>query len=296
MRRLALAACLIALPAAVACGGGNDTADARKAAAGYVASLGKRDGAGACARMTKRLQRQFLAAVTRVDRRFSGQPCARAMSAALRTIPPDQLNRFSQAKIDDLKVKGDGGSFRYTLGQIKVLGRSERDRDQFVSTENSMGVVQMSRGTLEPASAHLLSEPQIVARLARAVLGSRTTVDWEAMAADYDLIRDAIERTIPGFERYNARVREPGGFLLPNAARERRFVTATGRANFTAHPLPRLTLAAGELIRLGAGTFVEVGPGNGLSGLVKRIDRNVNTISVGRPADLDRLEETLASD
>ena|ERR671932_1168084 len=127
MRRLALAACLLALPATAACGGGNDTADARKAAAGYVASLGKRDGAGACARMTKGLQRQFLAAVARVDRRFSGQPCERAMSAALRTIPANQLKSFSQAKINDLKVKGDAGTFRYTLGQIKVNGRVAKE-------------------------------------------------------------------------------------------------------------------------------------------------------------------------
>src|SRR5205823_8752042 len=105
---------------------------------------------------------------------------------------------------------------------LPCLGRSERDRQagssQFVTTENSMSIVQMSRGTLEPASPRLLSEPAIVARLARATLGSRTTVDWEALAGNYDLVRDAIERTIPGFERYNARVREPGGFLLPNAA------------------------------------------------------------------------------
>jgi hypothetical protein len=128
MRRLALAACLIALPAAAACGGSDDTGDARKAAAGYVAALGKRDGTGACAQMTKSLQRQFMTAVARVDRSFAGQPCARAMSAALRTIPPDQLRRFSQAKIDDLKVKGDGGSFRYTLGQIRVGGRVAKEK------------------------------------------------------------------------------------------------------------------------------------------------------------------------
>ena len=128
MRRLALAACLLlALAAPAACGGGNETADARKAASGYVAALGKGDGAGACGRMTKSLQQQFLAAVGRLDARFRGQPCARAMSAALRTIPADQLKSFSQAKINDLKVKGDGGSFRYTLGQIKVNGRVAKE-------------------------------------------------------------------------------------------------------------------------------------------------------------------------
>ena len=126
MRRLALVACVLALSAAAACGG-DDTGDARKAAAGYVAALGKRDGPGACARMTKRLQRQFLAAVARVDRRFIGQPCARAMSAALKTIPGDQLSRFAQAKIRDLRVKGDAGTFRYTLGQIRVDGRVAKE-------------------------------------------------------------------------------------------------------------------------------------------------------------------------
>ena len=133
MCRLAVAVCLLALAAAAACGS-DDTGDARKAAAGYVAALGKRDGPGACARMTKGLQRQFLAAITRLDKRFSGQQCQRAMSAALRTIPPDQFQRFSQAKIRDLKVQGDGGTFRYTLGQIRVNGRvAKEDGDWKVS-------------------------------------------------------------------------------------------------------------------------------------------------------------------
>jgi hypothetical protein len=127
MRRLAVAVCLLALPGAVACGGGDDKGDARKAAAGYVTALGKGDGAAACARMTKGLQRQFLAAVSRLDKRFAGEPCQRAMSAALQTIPPDQLKRFSQAKIQDLKVKDDAGTFRYTLGQIRVNGRVAKE-------------------------------------------------------------------------------------------------------------------------------------------------------------------------
>ena len=135
---------------------------------------------------------------------------------------------------------------------LPCLGRSERDvengRAQFVTTENSMAVVQASRGVLEPASPELLSEPRIVARLARASLGSRSTVPWEALAGDYDAIRDAIERVIPIFERYNERVRVPGGFHLPNAARERRFLTATGKARFTVHSLPAIALEPGQLI------------------------------------------------
>jgi molybdopterin-dependent oxidoreductase alpha subunit len=134
---------------------------------------------------------------------------------------------------------------------LPCLGRSERDRqaagEQFVSTENSMGIVQASRGVLEPASTALLSEPAIVARLARATLGARSTVPWEDLVADYDRIRDAIERVIPIFERYNERVRVPGGFHLPNAARDRVFLTETKRARFTVHPIPDLRLAPDQL-------------------------------------------------
>jgi molybdopterin-dependent oxidoreductase alpha subunit len=137
---------------------------------------------------------------------------------------------------------------------LPCLGRTERDvqaaGEQFVSCENSMGVVQTSRGNLEPASEHLLSEPSIVARLARATLGDRTTVGWEALAADYDLIRERIERVVPGFDDYNRRVRDPAGFYLPNLARERKFKTASGRAEFTVHPLPRLELKPGEFLMM----------------------------------------------
>jgi molybdopterin-dependent oxidoreductase alpha subunit len=135
---------------------------------------------------------------------------------------------------------------------LPCLGRSERDesggREQFVTTENSMAIVQASRGVLEPASPELLSEPAIVARLARATLGSRSTAPWEELAGDYDKIRSAIERVIPIFERYNERVRAPGGFHLPNTARERIFLTGTGKARFTVHALPALALAPGQLV------------------------------------------------
>ena len=125
---------------------------------------------------------------------------------------------------------------------LPCLGRTEIDAQesgpQFVSTENSMGVVQMSRGSLEPASPQLLSEPQIVARMARATLGDRTTVNWEELVKDYDQVRALIERVVPGFENYKARVREPGGFYLPNSTRERVFNTASRKAVFTIHELP----------------------------------------------------------
>ncbi len=137
---------------------------------------------------------------------------------------------------------------------LPCLGRTEIDVQatglQFVTTENSMGVVQVSRGSLRPASEELLSEPQIVARLARATLEYRTTVNWEELANDYDKIRDAIERVIPGFDDYNRRVREPGGFHLPNAARNRVFNTKSGKAQFTVHELPKHDLGPDQFLMM----------------------------------------------
>ncbi len=137
---------------------------------------------------------------------------------------------------------------------LPCLGRTEIDVQtsgaQFVSTENSMGVVQSSQGVNQPASDHLLSEPMIVAKLARAVLGQRNSMDWIAFAANYDHLRAAIERTIPGFENYNTRVRQPGGFYLPNGPREGRFPTPSGKAHFTVHPLPPHELQDGELVMM----------------------------------------------
>jgi molybdopterin-dependent oxidoreductase alpha subunit len=137
---------------------------------------------------------------------------------------------------------------------LPCLGRTEIDAQaagvQFVSTENSMGVVQSSRGVNRPASEHLLSEPAIVARLAEATFGARGSVDWAGLVEDYDRVRDLIERVIPGFAGYNRRVREPGGFYLPNAAREGRFNTSTGKAVFTVHPIPKNELRDGEFVMM----------------------------------------------
>jgi molybdopterin-dependent oxidoreductase alpha subunit len=144
-----------------------------------------------------------------------------------------------------------------TCGDIALilpcLGRSELDAPsggapQFVTVEDSMGVVHTSRGALAPASQHLLSEPQIVARLAVMTLGGSTKLDWHSLGTDYDRIRDLIAEVVPGFEDFNRRVRLPTGFVLPNAARERRWNTPVGAALFTVHPLPRLDTAPGQLV------------------------------------------------
>jgi molybdopterin-dependent oxidoreductase alpha subunit len=130
---------------------------------------------------------------------------------------------------------------------LPCLGRTEHDRGQFVTVEDSMGVVHRSQGKLAPASPWLLSEVQIVAGLARAVLD----VDWKHLSNDYDRIRDHISHVVPGFERFNERVRAPAGFVLPHPVRdERRFPTASGRAIFTLHPLPRHELAEGRYLMM----------------------------------------------
>ena len=125
---------------------------------------------------------------------------------------------------------------------LPCLGRTNIDEQasgkQMVSVENSMGVVHSSEGILPPPSQHLLSEPAIVAGLAKATLGERSKVDWDHLISDYDHIRDAIEQVIPGFDDYNRRVREPGGFYLPNGARKQEFHTPSGKAQFTVNALP----------------------------------------------------------
>jgi molybdopterin-dependent oxidoreductase alpha subunit len=135
---------------------------------------------------------------------------------------------------------------------LPCLGRTERDRqasgEQFVTVEDTAGVVHQSRGVLEPASEHLRSEPAIVAGIALATLGAKRGVDWQVLVDDYDRIREHIEHVVPGFDQYNRRVREPGGFYLPNGPREGRFTTPTGRARFTVQRIPERTLGDGKLL------------------------------------------------
>jgi molybdopterin-dependent oxidoreductase alpha subunit len=137
---------------------------------------------------------------------------------------------------------------------LPCLGRTEKDfqgtKEQFVSVENSMGVVHQSNGTLNPCSAKLLSEPAIVAGLANATLKNSTT-NWSELISNYDLIRDKIEATIPGFKDYNKRVRIKGGFYLPNNARENDFTpTKTGKANFSINKPSEIALEKNQFMMM----------------------------------------------
>jgi molybdopterin-dependent oxidoreductase alpha subunit len=140
---------------------------------------------------------------------------------------------------------------------LPCLGRTEVDAQadglQFVTTENSMAVVESSQGRLPPASEHLLSEPAIVAGLANAVSTTNLSlsyIDWDGLISNYDRIRDHIERVLPGFKNYNERVRQPGGFYLPNPIRDLKFNTPDGRAHFTVHPLARVELKPGQFLMM----------------------------------------------
>ncbi|CEG06972.1 Formate dehydrogenase H [Afipia felis] len=120
---------------------------------------------------------------------------------------------------------------------LPCLGRIETDQQrsgpQAVSMESSVGHFHGSKGRVTPASKELLSEPAIVAGLAKATLQSDHHVPWDEWVDDYSRIRDAIEATYPDtFKKLNKRMFQPGGFPRPLPARERKWVTPNGKANF----------------------------------------------------------------
>src|SRR5690606_33271835 len=141
---------------------------------------------------------------------------------------------------------------------LPCLARTERDETEsglnFVTVENSMGVVHPSVGRLPPASPNLRSEVRIVAELAARVFAQKSAdsgksgVNWLRLATDYDQVRDLIARVVPGCEDYNQRVREPGGFEIENGPRERRFTTTSGKAHFIAAGLNSVVARPDELL------------------------------------------------
>jgi molybdopterin-dependent oxidoreductase alpha subunit len=120
---------------------------------------------------------------------------------------------------------------------LPCLGRIEVDRqaggEQSVSMEDSTGCMHGSRGRAAPAATTLLSEPAIVARIAKATLAPNPKVDWDAWVADYARVRSAIAETFPEiFHHFNERMWTPGGFRRPLGAVQREWETETGKANF----------------------------------------------------------------
>ncbi|MFN6082062.1 MAG: FdhF/YdeP family oxidoreductase, partial [Bacteroidota bacterium] len=137
---------------------------------------------------------------------------------------------------------------------LPTFGRSDKDilngQEQFISCENSMGVIQMSKGNLKPVSNELMSESLIVCNLAKATLSNRSKINWNKYMQHYNNIREDIEHTIPGFTNYNKRVLEPGGFYLPNAARNGRFNTFSRKAMLNVANLTTNHLEPDELMMM----------------------------------------------
>ncbi|MFB7215245.1 FdhF/YdeP family oxidoreductase [Streptomyces sp. NPDC056255] len=133
---------------------------------------------------------------------------------------------------------------------LPCLGRTEKDHQrkgvQSTSVEDSMSMVHLSIGMKRPASPHLLSEPAIVAGMARAALPDSDT-PWHWYVEDYDRIRDTMARALDGFEDFNRRVRLPLGFRIKQPARELVFLTPSGLAEFSTAALPDIVPAPGTL-------------------------------------------------
>ena len=133
---------------------------------------------------------------------------------------------------------------------LPCLGRTDRDSqngvDQYTTVEDSMGIINRSQGRLKPVSPQMKSDVEIIARMAQATLGERSTVDWNWLRSDYRHIRKSIARVLPGFANLDKRLAEEKAFYLPNAARERHFKTASGKAQFSVCPIAQHDLSTGE--------------------------------------------------
>ncbi|GAA1765648.1 FdhF/YdeP family oxidoreductase [Pseudarthrobacter sulfonivorans] len=136
---------------------------------------------------------------------------------------------------------------------LPTMGRTEIDLQesgpQFVSVEDTVCAVHGSHGAVPPVAPGLLSEVAIISRLAQKVVGDRVNADWAGFEKNYDLIRDHISRVVPGCEDYNGKIRQKGGFVLPNGPRDSRtFETPMGKAMLTVNQLEHVERPAGTLI------------------------------------------------
>jgi molybdopterin-dependent oxidoreductase alpha subunit len=136
-----------------------------------------------------------------------------------------------------------------TIGEnaliLPCFGRTDIDHQatgvQRVTVEDSFSMVHASGGVMEPLSPEQRSEPAIIAGMAQATLGD-FPLNWEELAGDYSLIRQHIEAVIPGFDNFNQRIEQEGGFYLGNSARERNWKTPAGKAIMHTHALPESIL------------------------------------------------------
>ena len=131
---------------------------------------------------------------------------------------------------------------------LPCLGRTEIDPAGFVTVENSMGVVHSSTGKLQPASKSLRSEPSIVSGIGEACFGD-TPFSWTKYGSNHDETRNLIESVLPGFTDYNQRVRQKGGFYLPNGPRDGpTWNTPSGKATMHVHQFPERAISEDRFI------------------------------------------------
>ena len=135
---------------------------------------------------------------------------------------------------------------------LPCLGRSDRDDgesgDQYITCENSMGMVQKSQGSLDPVSPDLKSEVGIIAGIGKELIGDTATVRWDYLAGDYDRIRNLIEKVLPEFENFNSQMRTEGMLELPNLAAQRIWATESKKAEFCDSKVDTMKVAEGHLI------------------------------------------------
>jgi len=131
---------------------------------------------------------------------------------------------------------------------LPCLGRTEIDPAGFVTVENSMGVVHSSTGKLQPASKSLRSEPSIVSGIGEACFGD-TPFSWTKYGSNHDETRNLIQSVLPGFTDYNQRVRQKGGFYLPNGPRDGpTWNTPSGKATMHVHRFPERAISEDRFI------------------------------------------------
>ncbi len=124
---------------------------------------------------------------------------------------------------------------------LPCLGRTDVDiqngKPQAITVEDSFSMVHASKGVIEVESRDLRSEPAIIAGIAQATLGN-FPINWLEIINNYDDIRNLIAATIPGFEQFNQKLGQPGGFYLGNSAASYIWKTDSAKANFSAAKLP----------------------------------------------------------
>lgn len=165
-------------------------------------------------------------------------------SAIQQALTTTQLNIFVGTKLNETMLYPGANNLI-----LPCLGRTERiitaKGEQFATIEDSMCQIVPTRGNLKPVSDTLKSEAQIVADIATHLLGADSSIPWQAMSEDFDIVRDYIAQAIDGFEDFNQRIRETErGFHLYHSARHRVWNTDSGKAQFEVPQYPITYIAA----------------------------------------------------